>query len=370
MRNTLFCFIACVVVLMVCPLMTFAETKTAGAEAGENPVQAESSKAQKPSLPADNVEWVKNATQRYSPSSWASLMKYEHLPVEMEGARTGGWMITMKKSLDTFGQLKGENNKTELLDRMALNIRVITLALQRHDVFNYARENKLMMDWDKAEAFFYVSPENSYYVSFPIKALFPSARIMEQIPESHRTFLFDTYIKAGSTTQRFGVVGLLEEFHAYYAGSKFYVDMLDAFRAAEGSDAMGFLEWVRHSQGTLSAFYEFDYFIREYLFYMKERHPGDYEALKSCRSFVDAYGAVRSAYESLIDQYLKMIKTEMQRLNETATAQAGFDNGVLWVRTANSANSSGTYVLTDREKLTALINGDRYLLVMADFPKR
>ncbi len=316
-----------------------------------------------------DIEWVKKATQKYSPDSWNILMQYENLPVEMEGNKKGGWLVSIKKAQATFDLLRNTSGKAEILARMAVNVHCITLTLQRFLVFQHARENKLLMDWERAEAFFYLSPAKSFYVSFPIQSLFPAGRLVPEITDNMKTPLFDEYIRRNSNAQRFGVIGLLEEFHALYFKSKYYLDMLEAYKIAEGSDADGLLEWVRHSTAAMNAFYEFEFFFHEYFLYMKENHAVDYAALKSCRSFVAAYGALRVAYEDLVKEYEDLIRLEMTRLNTSGKAQAGLENNILWVRTASSSKSKGAKVLPQKDKLMPVLNSGRYRTIMPDFPK-
>ena len=318
---------------------------------------------------AEPVEWVKNVTRKYSPDSWASITEYENVPAQQEGQRAGGWIITLKKSMDTFHYLDGEGSRTNLLGKMALNIRAVTLAMQRHHLFQHTREKNLMMDWEKAEVFLNMPCPRPLYISFPLKSLFPCNKIAEEIPADRRTALFETYIKDSAITQRFGVVGLLEEYHAHYLGSKFYYDMLEAYKIAEDSDAGGFLAWVRHSQSTMSAFYELDFFIREYLLYMKKHHPDNYEKLKAHRPFMESYAIIRISYEKLVDRYLTLIHKEIQRLNASGKVQAGLANNILWVRAEKSNNSSATELFAEKEKIKDLIESDRFLAIQKDFPK-
>ncbi len=321
--------------------------------------------------PAANREWVKEATKRYSPVSWNLLMRYESLPPELEGARKGGWTVTMKKPTATFDNLlPGGISRSESIDHMAINIACIVLTLQRFQVFSYTRENNLLMDWDSAEAFFYLSPSRSFYVSFPMRSLFPAGELALEIPDNLKTPLFNAYLKESTITKRFGVIGLLEEFHSHYFQSKFYLDMREAYKLAAESDADAFLEWVRHSQSTLDAFFEFDFFIREYLLYMKRNRAADYEVLKSCRPFVEAYGAIRSSYEGLVIQYQDLIQTEMQRLKTSGKTEIGLENNILWIRAAGSLQSKGAKVLPVKHNLTPVLTSDRYRNIMPDFPKQ
>lgn len=320
--------------------------------------------------PDGNVEWIKQVTKLYSEGSWDLLMQYENLPEEVESSRKGGWTVAMKKPVKTFHALRGEVGKTEMIDYMASNIRVISLALQRLQAFQHTKKNSILLDWECAEAFFYLAPTSSFYVSFPMKSLYPARDLASVIPDRHRTPLFDAMIFECRNAQRFGIIGLLEEFHSYYSESRFYADMLPAYRASVKSDADGFLSWVQNSQSTLGAYFEFDFFLMEYLLHLKEKYPGNYEALKSCRSFQGAYGAIRLSYGNLIGQYRNLIEAEIKRLNASGKIVAGFDGGTVWVKADDGIQSRGTRVFEDTKKLAAALDGDRYQRIMADFPKQ
>ena len=200
-----------------------------------------------------------------------------------------------------------------------------------------------------------------------MQGLFPAGQLVAEIPESLQTPLFNDYIKESQNTQRFGVIGLLEEFHSYYFKARFYLDMLEAFKSAQESETDGFLEWVRYSQGSMNAFYEFDFFIQEYLLYMKKHHHANYNELKSHKSFVEAYATIRVSYEDLVNQYLKIIKSQMQRFNESGQARVEMENNVLWIRVANENKSKGAKVLPQKDKLIPVLTSDRYGMIMSDF---
>lgn len=347
-----------IIIAALYPVMSFAGAEMPASKDIQNNYQ-----------PADNSQWVKDLTRQYSPASWDLLMEYDHLPPEVESSRKGGWVVSMKKPIETFPPLAPNFSRTELIDKMALHLHVLTLTLQRLCAFRYTRENNILLDWERAEVFFYLSPARTFYVSFPMKSLYPAPELIPVIPESLRTSLFDAHIRNCKATQRFGIIGLLEEFQAHFVQARFYADMLPAYRTMEASEANGLLAWVRNSQSLIGAFYEFDFFILEYLLYMKQHYTSDYEALKSCRPFVEAYSTIRSSYEALVIQYLDLIQTEMQRLKASGKAQIGLDNGILWVRMAGSDKSRGTRILPERDKLLSAMSGDRYLTIQSGFPK-
>ena len=145
--------------------------------------------------------------------------------------------------------------------------------------------------------------------------------------------------------------------------------MLEPFKSAAGSDAAGLFEWVNHSQSTMSAFYEFDFFIREYLLHMKKKYTANYVMLKSDRSFTEAYLTLRYLYEELIDKYQDRIKDEMRLLNSSGDQVAKTENGWLWVKAGTSNVSSGTPIFSDERKiLMPVLDSRRYRDIAEDFP--
>jgi hypothetical protein len=101
-----------------------------------------------------------------------------------------------------------------------------------------------------------------------------------------------------TSTQGDGIVGLLDEFHAYYLGCKFTFDVKDVYLEVFTSPAEGLLSWVSRSQSQRCAFYEFDFFIMEYLLYMKKNATEDYFQLLGNQEFVQAYNQPTSFTET------------------------------------------------------------------------
>ena len=313
-------------------------------------------------------EWVKNATKKYSPDSWDLLMQYESLPAKQEAEAVNGGIAATAKSVSTFYYLKGRS-RIDLLSSMAVNIHEIAHGYCGQNTFRYARKNGLKLDINKAEEFFYYSPARSFFISFPLKSLFPSGELISDIPGNLRTFRFDPYIDGKTSTQGEGVIGLLNELHSYYLESKFCYEMLEPYKIAQESDASGFFEWVHNSQSKMTAYYEFDFFIREYLLRMKRKYPSDYKELRNYRPFIEAYSAIRKSYEELINKYLQKINIEMASLDASGKAEVNLENFELWVREGNSDTSTGTPVFSaDREILIPVLESNRYREINADFP--
>jgi hypothetical protein len=316
---------------------------------------------------SENTQWIKNSTRQYSPESWHLLMLYDTLPEVSEAPTIDGGRAATQKAAGTFYYLRG-HTRTDMLASMETNVHEIAHGYFDQNAFQYVREKNLKMDRNNAEGYIYINSSTGYFVSFPLKSMFPAKELAAVIPETMRTYRFETYIDGTTSTQSDGIIGLLNELDAYFIGSRYCYDMLDAYKAAAGSEASGFFEWVTHTQSTMSAFYEFDYFIREYLLFMKKNYPADYKKLVSDSSFKEAFASVRSSYKMLLDNYIARIRSESKKLNSSGEAEVGFEKGWLWIKSGNSNISSGTPMFSDlREKLIPVLASRRYREIAKDF---
>jgi hypothetical protein len=316
---------------------------------------------------SENTLWIKESTKKYSPDSWYLLMSYDALPESSSAPLLNGGIATSKKTIETFRYLRGRT-KIDLLASMETNIHEIAHGYFDQNVYHYLLDNKIDYNPGNANGFIYISPHQGYYVSFPQKALFPSAELASVIPDKLRTYRYETYIDGTTSTQNDGVIGLLNELQAYYCGSRYCFNMLEPYKTAAGSDATGLFEWVTHTQSSMSAFYEFDFFISEYLLYMKRKYTDNYDKLRSDQAFSESYVALITLYNDLINRYLDRIKKEMDLLNTSGQAEARLTDGWLWIKSGHSHISSGTPLFSDERKtLLPILEGRRYREIRDDF---
>jgi hypothetical protein len=294
-------------------------------------------------------------------------MSYDTLPVSSSAPLLNGGVVTSQKSAGAFAYLRGWT-RIDLLVSMEMNVHEIAHGYFDQNVFRYLLENDLDFNPDNANGFIYITAHQSFLVSFPFKAMFPSGELAAVIPADLRTYRYDTYIKGTTSTQSEGVMGLLNELHAYYCGSRYCFDMLEAYKTAAGSDEAGLFEWVTHTQSTMSAFYEFDFFISEYLLYMKRKYPQNYELLRSYGPFTESYKTLLNLYNDLIDKYIDRIQDEMDILNSSGKSEIKLTDGWLWIKSGGSHISSGTPLFSDERKtLLPVLEGRRYKEIEEDF---
>lgn len=311
--------------------------------------------------------WVKETTRMLSPASWHLLMSYDALPEVSRTLLGCGRMMEMKKPAETFHYLSG-NNVFDVMGRMSSNIHEISHGFSRKDIFRYAAENGLDMEMSYEGRLIYLSPSESYLITFPRNYLFPAATLSQAIPDSCQTLRYKTYITGRTSTQMHGVLALLDELNAYFLGSRFRYEMLDAYKIAGPTEAEGFFEWVSGAQGTMGAFFEMDYFILEYLHYMKTNHPDRYELLRSDRSFRNAWRSVRTSYSNLVFNYFKTLHKEKEAINESGEYELSVEDNRLWISRAGSRSSSSRLIISSAmETLVPVLNSDRFREIEQDF---
>ena len=309
---------------------------------------------------SEKLQWTKEVTERYAPNAWTLLMLYDALPAYQKVESVDGMVMTAQKTVSTFAYMDG-GSATELLGEMATNVHEIAHGFCRHYPFSHAREKGLKMNWDDTSLAYYLSPSTIYTVTFPTASLFPSAELVSEIPRDLRTFRFDTYVNGRTSTQSEGVLGLLNEFHAYYLGSRCGYDLLEAYILAEGSVAMGFLEWIRALQSTMSAYWEFDFFIREYLLHMRTHYPEDYALLVRRGEFADAYRGFRNAYSDLVSKYVARITETAERLEALGEAEVTIEDVMVWISYTGASHKQGVTFFDDAKAiLEPVINSRRY----------
>lgn len=253
-------------------------------------------------------EWILDRTAKFSPFSYALLQRYSRLPVKMEIRRGNSTMSTSStKNAFEFLEL---DTKQMALESMSTNIHEIGHMygglLHYEELMNCNCERSFT--FGDIQQGFYQTPETSFWISIEKKYIFPSLELAESIPSNMITFRYKTYIKGTSSTQGEGVVGLLDEMNAYYLGSRFNYEMYPVYKELYPSDHLN--KWVSQTMSIMTAFYEFDFFIKEYLLYAKKYHPQTYLYLKNNEAFKKAYQKIFDNFRSLKDLYEARVKKE------------------------------------------------------------
>jgi hypothetical protein len=241
-----------------------------------------------------------------------------------------------------FCELK---DTASFLSSISTTVHETTHGLDSQIPYMFAKRGEKIDKLNLTEGF-YIDENIQYYLVYPKNPLFPSIDVVNEIPTKLRTFRFDTYMiaKPIQSTQSSGIFGLMEEFNAYYHGSKVLYDLYPLFKEAYGTGVSW--SWPSKFVSNADAFYEFDFFIKEYLLYAKTNHPELYNELKNDYMFKLIYQTIRRNFGNMISQYEKKYD-ELVKTNKSG-----------W----STSKHSNIYDVLNKQ-----INSDRYLSIKSDF---
>lgn len=158
---------------------------------------------------------------------------------------------------------------------------------------------------------FYISPDEMYLVKH--SDVFTSNKLKQEIPKPLRTFRYNPYIaprdnNLGSQIQ--GIYGLMDEWNAYYHGTRTAYDLFDYYKnKAQDKDKKVYLDHVSNLAGTYFAYYEFKYYILKYLEMARQDYPDRYQELMDNTEMRKAYTAIDDRFTALVDLFEERLDT-------------------------------------------------------------
>ena len=259
-----------------------------------------------------NLDWILSHMMKKSPESYKIFKLYNDLPQELSYT-IGNSTTTTTKHIDKYFFLD-LSSKISTLRSMSTNIHEVFHGLSHVYFFEKMKTNYVPHDFQDITTYFYITDEIDYVSVFKGE-VFPSSELDKVIPKSLITFRYDTYITGNSSTQDEGIIGLLNEFNAYYHDSKFTFDMLPIYKTIFPDDYL--MEWVMDLQSVMTAFYEFDFWIKEYILHAKLNFQSLYFEIMKKDSAFKIYKDIHKNYNNLISKYSAAVKLEKMKMEYT-----------------------------------------------------
>ena len=284
----------------------------------------------------------------YSRTSYRLLMNHDDLESSYNYSRNGS-SISTTQNTDTYEFMNWDSYQSAL-NSMSTNIHEICHSYNHYIPYGKMQECECGMV-NFIHKGFYLSPNEEYWIQMDKKLIFPSRKLIPEIPEHKRTFRFDTYIVGEQSAQGHGVLGLLDEFNAYYTGAKYMFDMYPIY--VRQDPEWGYVFWANTTKGNMDAFFEFDFFIKEYLLYAKKHHSDTYVALQTNDSFKVIYQIIQSKYRDLLHEYNLKYQVLLEKNNESSS-------GFRWILNENPHDKR--FDVLQKE-----LSSDKYEEIQRDF---
>lgn len=286
----------------------------------------------------------------YSPTSYNLLMSHNDLESSYSYSK-GGSRISTQQNTDTYEFMSWENYNTAL-NSMSTNLHEICHSYNHFIPYWKMEECECgILDLDILHEGYFISNEENLWIQVDKSLLFPSRELIPHIPESKRTFRYKTYIVGEQSAQGHGVLGLLNEFNAYYIGAKYSYDMLPVYEREDPD--WGYVWWSNKMKSLMAAYFEFDFYIKEYLLYAMKYRQDTYEHLKNDLSFLNIYGTIQNRYRALLSNYVNQYQRYYDKNNKNTE---GF-------RVIMNENPFST----EYDVLKTALSSERYKSIQDDF---
>jgi hypothetical protein len=289
---------------------------------------------------------IMDIAQKYSPDSYYLLNEYYKLPREYQ---SGGYKIRFGKPTDMTGYLKG-NSQKDIVNSLNTIVHEICHSytfIAAHSLLNETQQSNSFTD--NSYSALYINPEETILLRHT--DVFVSRKMQTSIPKEMRTQRFSTYIRSIAPnlgSQKNGVYGLLDEWNAYYQGTRTTLELYDYYQEKSREDHLVWLDFFADFSGTYFAHLEFKYFILKYLFYAKENYSEVYKNIMQNNSFIKAYCAIDSHFSQLIEKYLQQKKEIIKELNAQGH-QAYESDEFTYIGSVGQGNFSDTYQKLETE---------------------
>jgi hypothetical protein len=193
---------------------------------------------------------------------------------------------------------------------------------------------------------FYINKDSSFLVRH--SPVFNSNKISNEIPKALRTFRFKPYIAPRSNTlgsQANGIYGLMDEWNAYYFGTKAALDLFDYYKSKSTQNYEVFLDHVSNLAGTYYAYYEFKYFILKYLEYAKANDQAVFDGIMANHEFRVAFTSINDRFSGLLNQFEERLDI-IAKLPESNTKDSVYkEKGYYFI------NETGVGLFTDEAEM-------------------
>ncbi|WP_026998758.1 hypothetical protein [Eisenibacter elegans] len=171
-------------------------------------------------------------------------------------------------------------------------------------------------------------PEQGYFITQGIRiprkqtAVFPSLKLNSFVKAETQAqiFRYANYVGTANKqdAQIHGIYGLLEEFSAYYHGTKAHLELFRWMEQHYGyNDARPWVEYyLGHISSEIYAYEEFRLFMAWYLQYAQQNAPEVYEAIIANQHFKVAFTLLDKLYAHSLADYFELRKRIVQTLQQ------------------------------------------------------
>ncbi|MHB0936511.1 MAG: hypothetical protein ACYC6A_08995 [Armatimonadota bacterium] len=240
---------------------------------------------------------VHELLRTYSPTGKYVLDRCAQCPNTLD---CGGVTVTINPCPDPVTLVKSRTLDGIISD-LTIVVHEMTHEYQHRIAFAMLAEQKIPPKADRYHAYYtgtetILVQQTRVYRTSEMQGLFPAVL---------RTERFPVYVFPARETgaQLDGIYGLLDEYDAYYIGTKTALDFYNYYRISRDGTPEDWFRFFDNMNRYYFAQAEFRLYILNYLRYAKAHHPEVYTGVMGNAAFRRAFREVDSGYAKLVQDY-------------------------------------------------------------------
>jgi hypothetical protein len=262
------------------------------------------------------------------------------------------------KTDSTFKYMHG-GDKLSCLADIATTVHELNHLLAREYPFEYCHLNNRSF-FENSMYYFYIGRGDELPI-FSNVDFFPSRDLVSQIPLECHTFRYNPYIEGNLSTQDDGLLGLLDEYNSYCHTMAATWELKEAYMKAGIIDVKGYTKWMGTLNTWVQAYYEFRYFILEYLRYARFSNYDVYGQIKDEPDLITVFNHITQRYNIYIAQFEKEVAYGAQNYWQKKGYKAYLNEKRKFFFIGKDGWATGFQVqMNDKDKLLPLLQSDRY----------
>ncbi len=216
-----------------------------------------------------------------------------------------------KNFLNTVYKNNSRLNKFELTNAYKGQISKLVMILEKAGYYKDQDQASEEKEVPQGEMKYYISNSEEHKVK--MTKIFLTKEIAKTIPaelSNYEYSRYDVYINSPSTTltaQGKGIYGLMDEWCAFYNGSRTAVKMLPYFKEKLPQNENTWRWYFKTTNWHYWSYYDMKYYIYKYLLFAKDNYPDTYRAIKSNDNFIQTFKELDNKWLALMSEFTEVI---------------------------------------------------------------
>lgn len=236
-----------------------------------------------------------------------------------------GKKMVFENKIDFYQYIQGREER-DIIKALPIIVHEVTHGYTVLMAYNKMKKNGMPAP-EKNHALFYLNQQKSFLV--PQTKVFNTSEMDDYIPEKLRTTRYwYVYPSDGLKSHIHGIYGLVDEWNAYYHGTKTAVRLYPYFKSKYDYPDK-FLNYIRTVNNQYTAYVEFKFFILNYLLYAEQYYPEIFSNIMDNKKLMRVLLQIDENYKKQVSLYFERLDKICGFLQSEGIQGKKTENGII-----------------------------------------